>query len=203
MPAPYEYTYTPKTLAAGGLAIPVMGSPSLRDLIRPILSGRRYNVRTTDSELKVTVKDEPALTTQQETDLTDAVTAWDPDSVDLDAVKAAKIVEVNRHVAGRLKAGFTYGGKQLSLSREAQINWLGLATKSARLTYPYVIRTIDELDTYTITDAADAVALSDAAFDAVEAILADSRTVRTNVLAAVDAAAVDTAAASWLSGGAP
>jgi hypothetical protein len=114
--------------------------------------------------------------------------------------------QVDAETERRISLGFEYpasSGNLFSMSTNAQINWLGLEAKASLLTYPYTIRTKDDLDSYDIVDETDAHDVVNAAFVFKETTLGQGRYVKTNVIAAADEAAADTTAASWLGGGPP
>lgn len=205
MPAPYVHTLPAKLTADGGVGrMSHNGATPLKTSIRNVLGpGRAWNLSNSRTAIVLTIKDEPDLTAGQLASITSAHGAWDPEAPNLAAHKELVRSQVDGEIRRRILQGFVYGGVTLSLSREAQINWLGLDAKAGRLTYPYTIRSINDQATYAIVDEADAHALADAAFDAVEAILANGRTVKASVMDAVDVAAVDAAAQSWLAGGSP
>ncbi len=116
------------------------------------------------------------------------------------------IALVDEETGRRVSMGFEYppaSGLIFSLSANAQINWLGLGLKADLITYPYVIRTIDDVDSYSIVDAADAQNVVNSAFYGKETCINQGRVVKVNVLAAADATAAAAAAASWLAGGPP
>lgn len=137
------------------------------------------------------------------TDQLRAMTDAEITSNALTAYKTAKMGAVDLECVRRIGLGFTYATKQFSFSLPAQINLNGLRHNQARFIFPIKASTLDNQDSRDIADAADAQAMYETASDAKLALLKDCNTVKHNVRGAVDKAAVDTAAASYLGGGPP
>lgn len=126
------------------------------------------------------------------------------DAADLPAYKQEVIAAIDAETERRIALGFEYpasSGNLFSLSKNAQINILGVKTFYTDFTYPYSIRTIDDVEVYNLVDEADALAFVGAAFVTKETWIGTGRAVKANVVDAVDATAVDAAAATYLAGG--
>lgn len=125
------------------------------------------------------------------------------DAEALPAYRQAVVVSVDRETERRIALGFEYpasSGYVFSLSETAQINILGVNSFASDFTYPYAIRTLDDVEAYALVDVADARGFVGAAFIAKETRLGTGRAVKAAVMAAVDAAAVDAASAGYLAG---
>lgn len=129
--------------------------------------------------------------------------AWVTATPSLDEYKLWIAAKANAEYTRRVGLGYTYASKTFSLSHSAQINLNGLKHNRARLTFPYRISTLDDADSYELADIADADAIYDAAFDKEWDLMKDCNTCKNNVRNAIDVAAVDATAASYLSGGDP
>ena len=71
--------------------------------------------------------------------------------------KELRYKEIDNRTMELILDGFNYLGKVFSLSQNAQINILGLdeTRDDPALTYPITYNTLDDLDTYLVTDATD------------------------------------------------
>jgi len=63
------------------------------------------------------------------------------DSINLEENKAALIKKIDKKTQYLISQGFSFDGKQFSLSEPAQINWLGLKTLEDVITWPIEITT--------------------------------------------------------------
>lgn len=81
----------------------------------------------------------------------------EPDLTNLQELKAWRYEMIDARTSELIKQGFSYQGKQFSLSQNAQINILGLdnAKDDPALSYPIKYNTIDDLDSYDVVDASD------------------------------------------------
>lgn len=75
----------------------------------------------------------------------------------LDEYKQLKCNSIDQRTAELIELGYTYQGKQFSLSQNAQINILALdeVRNDPAITYPIEYNTIDDLDNYFVVDATD------------------------------------------------
>lgn len=64
----------------------------------------------------------------------------------LDEKKAKRIIEIDEKTQELIRIGFTFDSQIFSLSREAQINWLGLKTLESLLNWPVTVTTKDDLE---------------------------------------------------------
>jgi hypothetical protein len=73
------------------------------------------------------------------------------------SAKAVKYKAIDKRTDELIAGGFAYGGKQFSLSATAQMKMVGThgVRDDPALTYPIVWNTIDDNDTYSLTDATD------------------------------------------------
>lgn len=69
--------------------------------------------------------------------------------------KHLRFNEIDARSSELIALGYTYGGQQLSLSQNAQLNLLGLNDSRDELTYPIEYNNIDDTDVYWIQDAID------------------------------------------------
>jgi hypothetical protein len=76
-------------------------------------------------------------------------------------------------VATQNAAGFTFDGKQFSLSEKAQFNWLSLLTLQSTLTFPKQIGTLDNTG-YSLSQA-NLMPFIGTALSAVDATLEECR----------------------------
>lgn len=117
--------------------------------------------------------------------------------------KTEKMAFVDAECTRRILLGFSYAGKSFSFSIVGQVNLNGLKHARNRLVFPYRVSTQDNQDSYELVNVADCDAFYEAGFDHKAAALADCNIVKNTVRGAVDAAAVDTAVESYLTGGDP
>lgn len=120
------------------------------------------------------------------------------DAAELPAYKVAKADAIDARTAELIAIGFTYDtDKQFSLSMPAQANWNGLANMLALNLlvepddFPIEANTIDNEDTYLITDIADATAFFSTAAATKKAHLDSGTALKKSVSAAADHAALD------------
>ena len=73
----------------------------------------------------------------------------------LEEYKDAKNKSIDAKTYSVIGQGFTYAGKQFSLSEYAQINLITIELDKNILLYPIIWNTIDDKDTYDIQDATD------------------------------------------------
>ena len=125
----------------------------------------------------------------------------------LDDYKTAIMGLADLECQRRFALGFTHSTKQFSLSLPAQINHNAGQHRKAKWTtdakFPLNVSTIDNQDSLSLADEAALDAITDAAGDYALTTHQDCQTVKNNIRAAVDVAAVDTTASSYLGGGAP
>lgn len=127
----------------------------------------------------------------------------DADYPTLDDYKTAIAAACDAECERRMALGFSHASKQFSLALKDQITFLTAPGRSASLTFPLRFSTIDNLDSILVSNTGDIDAIYASAYDTKAAMLADTDTVKHGVRGAVDATAVDTAAASYLGGGPP
>lgn len=126
------------------------------------------------------------------------------DAANLPAYKAALVKKVDAETQRRIALGFEFppsSGNVFSLSKEAQLNYLGMKTYTDALPYPFDVRTLDDTGFITISNATETNAFLDVGFVTKETWITTGRLVKTAVMAAADAAAADAAAATYLAGG--
>lgn len=107
--------------------------------------------------------------------------------------KKAKIAEIDARTVDIIGEGFTYEGKQFSLSQAAQANLMGVYSirNDAAMTFPVDWNTIDDDDEpYEVVDIADFEAFYLAAFDALRVPLDGGTVLKTAVRAESDVAGV-------------
>lgn len=127
-------------------------------------------------------------------------------ATDLDQYKTEAMVLCDVEATRRLELGVEYpeaSGNMFSFSTPVQINLNGMRHGRSRLTFPYRISTVDNQDSHDLVDVADCDTLYDVMFDEKSALIQDINTVKHNIRRAVDPAAVDAVATSYLAGGAP
>lgn len=112
-----------------------------------------------------------------------------PTDLTLSDYKQLRYNEIDGKTMALIAPGFTYDGKQFSLSIPAQNNWSGLHDNSADFIFPYDITTIDN-DTYSLTSA-NLNAFWTAAKDVLEDKLGTGRALKKQIFDAADEAAVD------------
>lgn len=81
------------------------------------------------------------------------VKRMDIDNLTLDEYKQEKFKDIDDKTAELISAGYTYDSKQFSLSTSAQINLSALRESKDIMTYPIKYNTLDDTDTYSVTDA--------------------------------------------------
>ncbi len=117
---------------------------------------------------------------------------YDHVATTLDEYKVARKALIDKRTYELVREGFTYDtDKVFSMSQWAQINMTTLQIDKANISYPKTWNTIDNLDSYDITDATDAQAFYDTAQTHKNSHLATGKTLRVSIAAAVDVAAVD------------
>jgi hypothetical protein len=121
---------------------------------------------------------------------------WDEVALsdDLVAARAARLRAIDENTGNLIALGYSYAGKQFSLSSNAQ-RWLsGLKAGLDLLApgdYPLRINTIDDSDNYDISDENDAKALFGTALATIKAHLASGTALKDSVRAATTVAEVD------------
>ena len=188
---------------SGLQADPIDGDPNLSALVAAAFPSYPFTIScsgTGASAITISFPDN-TLTAPEEATLSAEVAAWDPAL--LDRAKDDIFRKVDVETQRRIDAGFEYpasSGKFFSLGHEGQLNLLAMHVRAAVITYPHLMLTIDSRDSHLVLTAVDALAMVEAGLAAKEAVLAGGRSVKVNVLAAVDLAAAEAAAATWLSG---
>jgi len=111
------------------------------------------------NQIVTTHFDGPLLLQSHLNALAAVIAAHDPNSLAIQ--KDAKANAVDVRTVQLIEAGFTYGGKQFSLSASAQANWLGVLTANAAagLSYPYPVAALDN-DYHLALDNAEMVAMA-------------------------------------------
>lgn len=105
------------------------------------------------SEVVISFLSEPDTETKDEiTDYYNGLTETDS----LFLLKEEKMEEINTRTSELISEGFAFAGKVFSLSSNAQTNLIALfATKdNPALTYPLEFNTLNDLDSYTVLNAA-------------------------------------------------
>ena len=103
----------------------------------------------------------------------------------IDSLRAVCRTTVDEKTGELIALGFSHSSNTFSLSRNAQINWLGLDMKKAALTYPYEITTKDDL-AYSIADQAELQTMIDKAFIAKETPIVSGRALKLSINVAAD-----------------
>lgn len=134
---------------------------------------------------------ERALTGAEKVTLDSTVSGHKSGGDSLDANKRGRLAEVNAKSVELIGTGFAYGGKQFSLSLEAQVNWTNVGLNSTLLTYPYVVATIDDTDSLSLANTAAAEAAYAAAVARKEGVLTGGTSLKSSINAAIDQAALD------------
>ena len=133
--------------------------------------------------------------------------AIDP-AVALAEAKAAKVTEIDAYTTGLIESGFSYGGKQFSLSRQAQSNLAGMRTaiNGAKVqdieqpgyfagwqgaVFPLTFNTLDDADITELADAAAFNGFYDTALGTVKAYLDGGTGLKSAVRAATTVEQVD------------
>lgn len=127
-----------------------------------------------------------------EGDIVRAMTDVENDASNLVSEKAEKIVEIDTHTDVLIALGFTYASKQFSLSLPAQSKMMGThqIKDDLALVYPINWNTIDDLDVYAITGAADLDAFYLTGLGTIRAHLDGGTTLKSAVRAATTVATV-------------
>lgn len=110
-------------------------------------------------------------------------------SITLAELKQLRYNEIDGKTAALIAPGFTYDGKQFSLSVTAQMNWNGLKTNEADFSWPVAISTIDNYE-YSLAQA-NLSAFWTAGRDVVKAALDGGRDLKKQIYDAIDEAAVN------------
>ena len=114
-----------------------------------------------------------------------------PVDVSLANYKALRFEEIDRRTGELISAGYTYATKQFSMSTSAQINISALNQSRDELTYPVNYNTIDDQDTYSVTDATDMHNMYLQALATKKAHLDSGTALKDSIRAATDEAGVD------------
>ncbi|MGV7234662.1 MAG: hypothetical protein ACQ9ET_00245 [Nitrosomonadaceae bacterium] len=112
------------------------------------------------------------------------------EGLDLAGYKALRRSEIDIRTGELIALGFSYGGKVMSLSQNAQLNLNGANQTRTELTYPVTFHTIDSLDSYDATDATDLHNLYLTALGTKKAHIDSGAILRDSINSAVDEAAV-------------
>lgn len=103
----------------------------------------------------------------------------------LKIAKREKCLEIDLRTQSLIAQGFSYGGKILSLSDNAQRYYLGLAIGAQMLTYPITVNALNDLDgTVTLNSANEALACYTVAMGTVAAHLGSGTALKSQVRAA-------------------
>lgn len=106
------------------------------------------------------------------------------------ALRAVVCTDIDDGTARLIAAGFTFQGKQFSLSANAQSKLLGMDQLRDALTYPIVFNNIDDSDVITLPDANTVHQMALAALATVRAALDSGTALKNQVRAAEDLTAV-------------
>ena len=114
----------------------------------------------------------------------------------LDEYRATKKLAIDVKTQSLIAAGYSYGGKKLSLSENSQTYVTGMATAigaglMTNADFPVDVNTLDDLDIYTVTDTADALSLYGVVVGTIKGHLESGTVLKELVRAAVDRDAVD------------
>lgn len=112
--------------------------------------------------------------------------------LDLDQYKQHRVAEINERTSELIEGGYTWAGKQFPLSTNGQINLLGLvnAAQLSMLTFPIDLNTIDDTDRHPIADSTEVYQIFGTALGTKKAILDGGTSLKAQIMAAVDEAAV-------------
>ena len=102
--------------------------------------------------------------------------------------KKFKYDQIDYKTAALIAGGFTFDGRQFSLSLYAQANWHALKDNTSEFTWPKDVTTIDN-DTYSLAES-DVVGLWQAGKTALDSHLESGRLLKKQVFDAADVAAV-------------
>lgn len=124
------------------------------------------------------------------------ITALDgtPTEITLEDLKSIRFTEIDSRTGELIANGFEYppaSGKLFSLSTSAQINISALNQSRDELTYPINYNTIDDMDFYDVSDAADLHNMYLTALSVKKAHLDSGTALKAQVRAAVDDAGVN------------
>lgn len=112
----------------------------------------------------------------------------------LDLLKQQRRLEIDIRTQELIAGGYSYGGKTLSLSPNAQSYLIGMKAGLDLFTgadFPIVINTLDDLDAYSIPDATDAATVYGTAMATVKAHLGSGTTLKESIRDAADKTALD------------
>lgn len=117
---------------------------------------------------------------------------WTITRQSLEETKRLRIETIDAKTQEVINRGFTYDGKQFSLSGNAQSNWNSLVSRllSGKLTFPYNVTTIDD-DEYTIQSLQSFNDFIDAAVYVVGYNIAYGRSLKLAIKAATNYAGID------------
>lgn len=112
---------------------------------------------------------------------------------DLDALKSYRYKEIDNRTGEIVDTGFDYSAKKFSLSKNAQINISGLhqSKDDPALTYPIVYNTVDDSESYDVTDSADLHAMYLTALATKKGLIDSGTTLKELVRVAIDIPAVN------------
>lgn len=109
----------------------------------------------------------------------------------LSELKEFRYDQIDQRTGELISAGYTYATKQFSLSQNAQLNLTGADNARTDLTYPVTWNSIDDTDTYDVTDATDLHNMYLTALGTKKAHLDSGTALKDQIRAAVDIPAVD------------
>lgn len=107
--------------------------------------------------------------------------------------------EIDKEIQRRVEKGFSYSGKQFSLSTNAQIKWSGLLASKDLMSYPLTVPTIDNTAYYSVQDASEVETIWRAATSTVKDHVSAGTVAKQNVLAANTVDAANLAKQNYLS----
>lgn len=110
--------------------------------------------------------------------------------LDLEQYRHFRYEEVDTRSGELINQGYSYGGHQLSLSQNAQLNLLGLNSSRTELTYPIEYNDIDDSGVYSIQDATDMHNMYLTALGTKKAHLDSGTALKDSIRTAVDEAAI-------------
>ena len=113
--------------------------------------------------------------------------------VTLATYKSIKSDAIDTRSEEIISAGYTYAGKQFSLSANAQTNILAMHTirEDPAVTYPVTFNTIDDDDVYNVANSADMHGMFLTALGTKKAVLDSGTALKDSVRTATDKAGVD------------
>lgn len=185
-------------LGANGEAI----TPSLQSMGSSVETPRRVALLVTDLGLVQDFIDLYGLTVTAESSLDDndqwtmvkapPVPSLPPlEPLSFAQRKAGRTSAVNGKTDKLISAGFTVDGKVFSASDMAQLKWLGMYTSRADLSYPVTVPTQDDAQFVSLIDASDVVTYYNALLTRIQTVLAGGVTLKTQIAAAANRAALD------------